>query len=119
MNVNTKRNLDAHTWEIHDESIACNFCENMFENKRDLMKHKKEEHTEKVDICWQYLGGKCEFEEEKCWFLHKDKNISEFECTSCDKKFAVLTKLLHHRKNHHLDSVPTCRYMTSGTQIWY
>jgi hypothetical protein len=56
--------LNAHTWEVHDDSIECNFCEDTFENTGDLMKHKKKEHTEKVDICWNYAGGKCVFEEK-------------------------------------------------------
>ena len=33
--------LDAHTWEIHDHFITCNFCENTFDNKGDLMEQKK------------------------------------------------------------------------------
>ena len=106
--------LDAHTWEVHDDSIECNLCEDTFENKGDVMKHKKKEHTKKVDICWNYAGGKCEFEEEKCWFIHKDENRSKFECTSCDKTFAAQAKLLHHRKRHHVDSVPSCRNVISG-----
>ena len=36
--------LDAHTWELHDDAVECNFCENTFENESDLLKHKKEEH---------------------------------------------------------------------------
>ena len=31
------------------------------------------------------------------------------------KEIAVQTKLLHHRKRNHLDSVPNCRNMISGT----
>ena len=107
--------LDAHIREFHDESIECNFCDKSFENKGEQMKHKKEEHTEKVDICWNYAGGKCDFEEGKCWFLHKDETTSRFECTSCDKTFAAQAKLRHHNKRNHIDSVPTCKYMIYET----
>ena len=79
------------------------------------MKQKKKEHTEKVDICWNHAVGKCEFKEENCWFMHKDENGSRFECTSCDKTFPALAKLLHHRKRHHVNSVPSCRNVISGT----
>ena len=41
--------LDAHTWDVHDDSIACNLCDNTFENKRDLNRHKQEEHTKKSE----------------------------------------------------------------------
>ena len=37
--------LDAHTWDIHDESIECNFCDQTFENDNDLLEHKKESHN--------------------------------------------------------------------------
>ena len=107
--------LDAHIREVHDESIECNFCDESFENQGEQMKHKKEEHTEKVDICWNYAGGKCDFEEGKCWFLHKDETTSRFECTSCDKTFAAQAKLRHHNKRNHIDSVPTCKYMIYET----
>ena len=28
--------LDAHTWEMHDDSIMCNLCDNTFEKKKGL-----------------------------------------------------------------------------------
>ena len=70
---------------------------------------------ENVNPCWKYTSGKCDFGDEKCWFLHKCENGSKFECTSCDKTFAAQAKLLHHRKRHHVDSVPSCRNVKSGT----
>ena len=79
------------------------------------MKHKKKEHKEKVDICWKYARGKCDFEEQNCWFLHQDQNGVDFECTNCDKTFAANTKLLQHRKKDHRDSVPSCKNEKSGT----
>ena len=36
--------LDGHTWDVHDDSIECDFCEDTFENESNLNRHKKEEH---------------------------------------------------------------------------
>ena len=78
------------------------------------MQHKKKQHTENVNLCWIYAGGKCEFGDDKCWFLHANKSESSFECTSCDKTFPVKAKLLQHRKTTHIDSVQTCNNLISG-----
>ena len=85
--------LDAHTWDVNDNSIEDDFCENTFENERDLMRHKKEEHCkdpplqqenkddqsyflscqfeeheERINICRKYASGKYKFGSENCWF---------------------------------------------------
>ena len=117
---------DGHVWsEIctdptvqkddgDNHSFSCEYCEDKFASLRDLMKHKKKQHAENVQLCWNYADGKCEFDDEKCWFLHKSENES-FECTSCNKTFKVQAKLLHHRKINHIDSVPSCKKLISGT----
>ena len=114
--------LDAHTWDIHDESIDCNFCENTFENKRDLMKHKKEDHTQKVVICWHYSAGICPYGEDKCWFMHKkeDANLtsSEYVCNFCEQHFRNQSEFLKHRKNRHNEHVPTCKKFKNGECIY-
>ena len=81
-----------------NSSISYEFCEDKFASLRELMQHKKKQHAENVNHCWNYAGGKCEFGEAKCWFLHVDKRESNVECTSCEKTFPVKAKLLQHRK---------------------
>jgi hypothetical protein len=71
--------FDAHTWEMHtctaeDEPFICNFCDNTFVNKRDLMNHKKEKHTKKVKSSWHFSAGICPFGDQKCWFAHGTEN---------------------------------------------
>ena len=117
---------DGHVWseictdptvqkkQEDDYSISCEFCDEKFARLRELMHHKKEQHAENVKPCWNFASGKCEFGDTKCWFLHVSKSESSFECTSCDKIFPVKAKLLHHRKNTHLESVQTCSNMMSG-----
>ena len=117
---------DGHVWSeictdptvqkahVDDNSLSCEFCDDKFARLRELMQHKKKQHAENVNLCWNYAGGKCEFGDTKCWFSHVNKSESIFECTSCDKTFPVKAKLLHHRKNTHLDSVQNCSNMISG-----
>ena len=70
--------LEAHNWESQmsstdneDNSMACNFCDNTFGNKQDLMTHKKAEHTEKVKHCWHFAAGTCPFSKN-------NSNFSEY-----------------------------------------
>ena len=72
------------------------------------------QHAENVNPCWNYASGKCDFGDDKCWFIHKSENGGRFECTSCETTFAVQAKLLQHRKQNHIDSVQSCRNMVSG-----
>ena len=71
--------------------VHCNFGRN-FKTKADLMKHRKEEHEEKVKPCQHFWGGDCYLGEEDCWFSHsefsKDKTtITSFKCNFCEFRF--------------------------------
>ena len=57
----------------------------------------------------------CEFGDSRCWFLHKNGTVKQFDCTLCGETFAVQAKLLEHRRVYHLNSVKTCRSLLSGT----
>ena len=74
--------FDAHTWDVHDESIEFNFCESTFENESDLMKHKKKEHF--IDPTMQ--------QENK-----SDQSTSP-SCQFCDNKFTLVRELMKHKK---------------------
>ena len=90
-------NLEAYSWDIHDDSIVCDFCDNIFKNQRDLVRHKieehqqkgetkrtnciqcmyrkeflerKKEHSDRVSVCWKFTCGECEYGIERCWFNH-------------------------------------------------
>ena len=64
---------------LHDNSMMCNLCDDTFEKKRNLMIHKKEDHTEKVELYWYYSAGTCPYGEQKCWFIH-DKEDAKLKC---------------------------------------
>ena len=115
--------LEAHTWSEHEEVevvdhtrrtfevpdkavkhslqqtvLICELCECNFKRLGDLMKHKKEQHTQKVNICWNYVSSNCEFGDERCWFLHTNETEEQFNCTLCGEIFQAQGKLLAHRK---------------------
>ena len=50
------------------------------------MKHKKQEHKEKVATCWKFVAGDCRFSDKNCWFNHCLNNLEDFdeiECSWC------------------------------------
>ena len=81
--------LDAHTW---DDSIACDLCDNTYENKCDLMRHIKEEHTQKGETKQKY-GLQCKF---------------------CEECFESKRELMEHSKKEHTERVSVCWKFTSG-----
>ena len=83
--------LDAHTWDVHDESITCNFCENSFETDSELKRHKKEEHSDNHDF-----GG-------------------QVVCNFCDNSFQNTRDMMNHKKTEHTEKVNMCWHFSAGT----
>ena len=100
---------------VHQIVLSCEVCESKFKRLGELMKHKKDQHTEKVNICWNYVSNNCEFGDERCWFLHTNETEQKFDCTLCGKIFQVQAKLLEHRRKFHISYVKPCRNLSSGT----
>ena len=65
--------------------LSCQYCDNKFVLLRELMVHKKRQHEERINICWNYASGKCDFGSENCWFLHTERSETIFECNTCEK----------------------------------
>ena len=74
-----------------------------------LMEHRKKNHTESVQLCWNFSSGKCGYGDDKCWFLHCKASKSEMKCNFCDKTFASQSEFLTHRKRYHKQIVQPCR----------
>ena len=55
--------------------FKCNVCEKKFENNSTLMKHKKMEHPDRVSKCKRFEQGKCNTNEQSCWFIHPSAKI--------------------------------------------
>ena len=126
--------LGEHMYEIHTmenegitEQIACYYCDHKFKTKHDLMKHRKEAHEEKCSPCSFFLEGKC-VHGNQCWYSHENdtsKSVPEYRCRICETVFKIRFEFMQHRKQHHLETVPTCRDAFSGTcqfgrvKCWY
>ena len=53
-----------------EKRFKCRTCEQIFNLKPVLMKHRKQEHNEKVESCYKAASGTCSFAKESCWFTH-------------------------------------------------
>ena len=118
---------DAHTWSEdckenetpnieakQSNGLNCKICEKAFNSKRDLMEHRKKEHTESVNVCWNFSSGKCGYGDEKCWFTHDKISKSIFKCNFCGKTFESQSEFLTHRIQYHRQIVPPCRNLQNG-----
>ena len=115
----SKEDLDEHESKhavnIDMSRLSCNFCENTFGTIRDLMSHKKLEHSDKVSICRDFTNGACHFGDENCWFNHsKTEGTTTYKCRSCDNEFVSHADCLKHRKQEHSLLVPSCRNEAKG-----
>ena len=69
-------NYNDKCWFLHDEGLKqsdptfkCNYCDESFRTKTQMMQHKKWNHTDKVSKCKNEKNS-CRYGTEKCWFLH-------------------------------------------------
>ena len=99
--------------------FTCNFCDNNFKTKRDMMKHKKKQHREKLADCWQFATGNCQYGDEHCWFNHLRSDFQpepvEIKCILCEKVFKTHSEFLKHKKQHHKQHVSKCKNADNGT----
>ena len=51
--------------------IKCFICGKSFQNKNEMMKHRKRDHWGIVKLCLQYSKNNCRFKDEQCWFKHE------------------------------------------------
>ena len=54
--------------------ITCRICNNSFEDKNDMIMHRKAEHIEKVNMCKNILAGiTCRKGPIYCWYNHSQQ----------------------------------------------
>ena len=86
------------------------------------MKHKKQQHCDKVAICWKFAHGICNYEDTECWFLHcqtaNDTESAKVKCYSCDKEFNCQPDLFRHCKKQHSHQVSKCKHGNYGKCIF-
>jgi hypothetical protein len=120
--------LGEHMFEFHPEKymskINCHYCDDSFDNKESLMKHRKEAHAEKVQQCIFFSAGSCDYGEELCWFNHEKisnnplKAATDLNCKICNKSFKIRSEFMRHRKHDHSETVPPCTNIQNGTCIF-
>ena len=117
--------LGEHMFEFHSEDyvkqIACYYCDETFETKDGVMKHRKRSHLEKVKTCIFYSQGKCDHGDE-CWFIHETKSrdnqseeTAKLNCRLCDKTFIIRSDFMNHKKHEHAEQTQPCRNDMNGT----
>ena len=106
------------------------FVEQIYQLSYQLLNHKlhisipqqersvyQEEHKIKVSVCWNYQAGNCEFQDDSCWFAHKQTNdftSEQFKCNTCQFTFKNRLEYLGHRKLNHMEMVPICKNIIKG-----
>ena len=65
-----------YCWWNHGErktnigDIQCFICSQTFNNKTEMMIHRKKNHVSIVQTCSKFKEGICKFQDEFCWFMH-------------------------------------------------
>ena len=96
---------------------TCNTCKDNFESKNELMMHRKKEHVEKVQVCWNFVSSKCQFVEDLCWFRHCNSEMQQekYYCKFCGETFMTRNDLQIHKKIKHNKTVLYC----TNEVCWY
>ena len=58
-------------------NIECFICQNKFQSKDAMMRHKKSEHSNVVKECIKEKNNECTHGEKDCWFKHVNENTYE------------------------------------------
>ena len=83
--------------------LSYEFCEEKFDTIRNLMRHKKSQHEESINLCWNYASEEWKFGDDECWFSHSKGNVtrggdSSLACNNCDETFSVKARFVYHMK---------------------
>ena len=78
---------DALCWFLHEEDgsislheatqIKCKHCDKAFQTRSSFMNHRKEEHSENVTPCRNFLNQACVYGSSRCWFRHSEPEIEK------------------------------------------
>ena len=81
----------------------------LFDSFGPSLVHRKNDHIEKVNICYYFLQGVCDFGED-CWYNHRKEDLElKIKCNLCDNTFKCKPDLMLHRKEQHSENVKQCR----------
>ena len=105
--INIKHRIQASNME---GSLKCRNCGKAFENKYNLMIHRKEEHLAIIAYCRNNAAGNCPYTSVMCWWNHADPSREEnrIKCFICGKTSTTKANLMNHRKKEHSNMVRNC-----------
>ena len=114
----TKVHLRKHIDLKHTESdvIKCRVCNEKFQEKWNLMSHRKMDHPNSVAPCKNFPNGMCSFTAESCWWSHGDR-VSEtqgIKCFICGEIFVNKSEMMKHRKLIHSRIIKPCNNFANG-----
>ena len=99
----------------NDGAIKCRTCGDNFNEKWDLMKHRKTDHPGTVAYCTKFEAGNCSFNAEFCWWSHEKKEQMEnIQCFFCGSAFMSKSELMSHRKQVHSSIIRPCTNNLNG-----
>ena len=78
--------------DIQPENIKCFVCNETFESKSTMMKHRKRNHPGLVRKCSLFTQNNCKFENDACWFIHEEEMETEENATEDNFKEACNNK---------------------------
>ena len=98
-------------------TIICRNCGDQFTSKWNLMTHRKSKHSSTVAQCRNYLGGKCDYSDNMCWWNHAEKVVNlddNIKCFMCSKVFERKNEMMVHRKKYHPENLRQCKQFQSN-----
>ena len=54
-----------------NQNIKCFVCNETFNSKSTMMKHRKRNHPGLVRKCSLFIQNNCKFQNDTCWFIHE------------------------------------------------
>ncbi|KAG5673972.1 hypothetical protein PVAND_003968 [Polypedilum vanderplanki] len=100
--LSSKYSLRHHITTVHEQqkTILCHLCSKAFSNRSNLKSHLISHTTENVrcEICHSTFKNSVSLQSHKK--IHKPKELLNFACSECDKKFHNRNHLERHQISH-------------------
>jgi len=97
---------DKHTTENID--YFCTTCGESLGSYVELMIHRRDNH-EARKTCRYFLLGQCIFDEDTCWYSHRENVKKQNTCNHCKNTFTNKNDLMNHIKDEHKKHVKMCK----------
>uniref|UniRef100_A0A182PJZ9 C2H2-type domain-containing protein n=1 Tax=Anopheles epiroticus TaxID=199890 RepID=A0A182PJZ9_9DIPT len=103
----------ATTREADSLSLTCEYCQESFDNIRQLNNHRRNHQLETCPICTETLIARY-LKEHMARSHSKSVALPQkriYKCDQCDKLFPAKTLLIDHQRNHQTKECPFCKQM--------